>query len=993
MTVLEIERLVRRISDLLKQVGDPAIAPKLAEDFAAAGHAASLRLQQCEAMIKAGDRQQAIQLAETAPNLLDIVTMLEFSGSDNWRAYCQQNSLPAGDRIDARAVRALNECYAQGITTDHPLYAAYRSAVLSRNDEGALKALQSITRLNPTDANAASELSRLDSKVLAARLECLGNLVDRGDVALVVAEIEKIEAFGFKNQPGGDTWRKAQAIRCGSLLHEATVFKNESKWLDALAKLDFIHKLQDDFKVELPAASAKQLDFLESWAHAEQEKDKKEREFQSLVRELHIRIHQSEEKDTSARYVKLPELRDDYEALHKVWRALEGFTRPIPEDATASFRKRSALLEGEIARRTTIRRRIIVASVVAVLAVGGSLVWLVNRQMKARDFAAQLETAIAQRQSHTAERLIERVRTQDQDMLNSGRVNSTVAEAETFVNREHALLGSFETAFAKLPQQLSGEPDSARLAELSGSLALARNALNALAPDIKAENEPRLQTFEHQWQTFLADSSSAVNSSLGQWIAEAEKQCDQLDYRASLEKSTAQIATLSTLVQKIGECESGFTNYLAMRGDLLQRSVSVRGKFAAYDRELGKITGGMTALRKAHTIKDFSAGIALVASSEFSLSSNVMAASAVQSLNPNAETILRALLGATNAGTWSYIQKAQNSNFVPEAAMPAERKLLLQLNEDPAVGNVHVHYRFQLDPAGATNIEWITAGLLDDKTGWKQIKACSPSAYSSSGVFTDHTYGFFNGQYRLSPTQPVDHLVDLGNFKETDCFYSSGLQKVLPGGDSYAKPLLGVLDAIKDSNEGSPLFRAWLFLRLNDLMRLQPDAWGLTFCPSARSDEAQINKILAAPLNSGDWFVEAKGSAYGEKLEHFFASTRSVSYAKQAAGLLALAQAVSKSGLAYAGFIDLDGKPNFIENPPACELWGYNAARQQPVLLAMKIVKDNTPLREPALPLSPLFVLASPRNYYFSQAGLSAADPCLRNVLPPLFQEMPTQIP
>ena len=70
---------------------------------------------------------------------------------------------------------------------------------------------------------------------------------------------------------------------------------------------------------------------------------------------------------------------------------------------------------------------------------------------------------------------------------------------------------------------------------------------------------------------------------------------------------------------------------------------------------------------------------------------------------------------------------------------------------------------------------------LDDKVGWKQIKACSPSAYSSSAVFTDHTYGFFEGQYRLSPTQPVYRLIDGGNLKETDCYYSSGLQKSLAG--------------------------------------------------------------------------------------------------------------------------------------------------------------------------------------------------------------------
>jgi hypothetical protein len=991
MTLLETERLVRKISELLKQVGNPAVAPKLAEDFAAACHAANLRLQQCEAMIKAGDRQQAIQLAETAPNLLDMVTVLEFNGSDNWRGYCLQNSLPSGDTIDARCVRALNECYAQGITTDHPLYAAYRSAVLSRNDEDALRALQSIARLNPTDANAASELTRLDSKVLAARLQNLGNLLERGDAALVVAEIEKIEAFGFKNQPGGETWRKAQAIRCVSLLDEVAVLKSSSKWVDGLTKLDSIHKLQDDFKVELPAAGAKRLDLLESWARAEQAKAKTEREFQSSLAELRYRILQSEEKDTSARYVKLPELRNDYEALNKVWRSLEGFTRPIPAEAAVGFRKRSDLLEGEIARRTTIRRRIITAGVVVALAVGGLLAWGVNRQIKASAFAAQLQSAIAQRESHAAEKLIERVKTQDQDLLNSPRVNTAVAAAESFVNREHALLASFETAFAKLPQHLSGEPSSARLAELSGNLTGARNSLDALAPDMKAENQPRLQAFEQQWQDFLNEAGSAVNTSLGQWIAEAETQCAQLDYRASLEKATVQIATLSALVQKISQCESGFTNYLALRGDLLQRSALLHDKFAAYDHELAKITEGAAALHMAHTTKEFALAIAQIASSEFSISSNVVAASAIQSLNPDEGAFLRALLAMTNMSTWSYIQKAQNSDFVPETVMPAEKTVLQQLSNDPAVSNAHRHYRFQLDAEGATNVEWITAGALDDSVGWKQIKAWSPSAYLSRATFTDHTYGFFTGQYRLSPTQPVYHLSDLGNLKETDCFDSCGLSRVLSNGNTYTKPLLGVLDAIKDSQDGSPLFRAWLFLTLVNLMRLQPDAWGLTFCPSASLDDGELKQMLGDQLSSGDWFVEQKIRSYGGKTEQFFLSIRSISYTKQAAGLLALAQTVSKSGLAYVGFVGLDGKPNFIENPPSVELWGYSAGRQEPVLLEIKIDKNNTSLLEAALPLSPLFALGSPRNDYFSQTGLNPADPCFHNVLPPLFQRMPNQ--
>jgi hypothetical protein len=984
MTILETERLVRKISELLQQVGNLELAPKLAGDYAAACHATNLRLQQCEAMIKAGDRPQAIQLAETTPNLLDLVTVLEFRGADEWRGHCQQNTLPVADRIDARSVHALNECYAQGITTDHPLYAAYRAAVLSRNDEDALKTLQSITRLNPLDTNAASELSRLDGKVLAARLQHLGSSLEGAEPALLVAEIETIEAFGFKNKPDGEAWRKAQAIRCGVLLEETAKSRRASRWLDALAKLDFIHRLQNEFKVELSAATLKQLDELETWARGEQDKDRKEREFQSLLAELHHRIHQSEEKDTSARYVKLPELRDDYEAMHKVWRSLTDFTRPIPEDASSSFRKRSTLLEAEIARRTAIRRRTILGVSAAVLLIGGAVVWFVLGQMKVRDFVAQLRQAVEQRQAHTAEKLLERVRN-DGKLLNAGSVNAAVASAETFVSKERALLTNFEAAFAKLPQQLTGEPDASRLSVLADQLAMARIALNALAPDLKTENEPRLQAFEKQWQHYLSETGTVVNGLFDQWVSSGEKECRELDYRAPLEKTTMQLAALAVLVQKITDSESGFTNRLNLRSDLLQRAATVCAKFNTYDRELKKLDEGVAAIQKARTIKEFAAGISLISSSEFSGSPTAVAATAVQSLNASDETTLRILLGATNPSTWAYTGKTPAAKFIPEIAMPTERRIFEQLNSDPAVSGSHPRSRLLLDRDGTSSVEWITAGAFETSTGWKQIKAWTPSASAPSANFADHEYGYFDGQFKLSPTQPVYRVEQLGDRNETAIFNSVDLGKVSSGGSSYGKPLLEVLDSIKDSREGSPLFRAYLFLSLVDLMKLQPDAWGLSFCPAAMAHEAQIKSIVGGQLSSGDWFVPTKVNAYSEKLGQFFASVKNISYMKQSVGLLRLARAASKDGLQYVGFVGLDGKPNYIDNSAAGEVWGCSAVRKQPVLLAEKIGTDN-PLKEQAMPLSPLFALASPRNEYLTKAEVNPNDPCFGSALPPLFR-------
>src|SRR5262249_19839219 len=156
-----------------------------------------------------------------------------------------------------------------------------------------------------------------------------------------------------------------------------------------------------------------QLAELEKWTRAEQEKDRQNREFGALLNELQRQIQKSEEKDTSSRYVELPEMRADYEALHKVWRALTDFTRPIPEDATAAFRKRSGLLETEIARRMAVRRRTILAAATVALLIVAGLVWLVLGQMKARQFARDLKSAITDRQTRVAEHLLDTAHTTD----------------------------------------------------------------------------------------------------------------------------------------------------------------------------------------------------------------------------------------------------------------------------------------------------------------------------------------------------------------------------------------------------------------------------------------------------------------------------------------------------------------------------------------------------------------------------------------------------
>src|ERR1051326_2435511 len=107
-TIPELERLIRRIEDALDHPTASGGLQKLAADYHAVSRAAGTRLGQCASMIAAGDEHQALQLAETQPSLLDILTLLSFRRSPNWRALCRGENLPAPDAFDIKALHQLN---------------------------------------------------------------------------------------------------------------------------------------------------------------------------------------------------------------------------------------------------------------------------------------------------------------------------------------------------------------------------------------------------------------------------------------------------------------------------------------------------------------------------------------------------------------------------------------------------------------------------------------------------------------------------------------------------------------------------------------------------------------------------------------------------------------------------------------------------------------------------------------------------------------------
>jgi len=975
MTLLEIERLTRKISTLPSQGGSSDIANKLAGDFAAACRGANHRLQQCEAMIRAGERHQAIQLAETAPSLLDLVTLLEFGQADEWRRFCGKAGLPVAERIEGRCVQILNECYAEGIATDHPLYAAYRKAVLTRNDEAALVALQSITRLNPGDTNGQSELERLDAKVLAVRLQRLGTMLSSSEPQQVVEAVEAIEAVGFKARPKGEIWSRAGMIRCQYLLAHAESIQTTARWVEVLGLVELIRGIESELKFQLPSPDSDRLRRLEQWAHGEREKDRRNREFSALLLELQGQIQRSEEKDTAARSVGLPELREDYESLHRTWRALQDHARPVPETPAGAFRKRVALLESEIVRRTTLRRRSLVAASAAAVVLMVVLVWFGMARMRGQEFTSQLQAAMAKRETRGVEALLERVRTSDKGLIGQGSVGAAVAAADSFLAKERSFRVNYETAFAKLPVRLEEDADGAAVGTVADALREAKSAYEVLAADLKAEAEPKVSAFERRWKQFLLQRGVEIDALLQGAIESAEAEATRLDFRSRPEAAREHLASLSKQLEGIDRFESGFTNHVKLRSDLIQRAVSIRAKYRSYKGELQKIDDGLAALAKAQSPSDHASAVNLIASSEFSGAPEVAAAASVRSVDSSSERVLRSILGVTNSATWAFIKSARSTDLFPEIRMPAELDMRRRLIEDPAVNASHYRYRLWLSLLNNLSEEWITAGSLLQSGTWSEVMAWTVSKDADAATFSRKDYGYFGGQWKLSPTVPIQRLETLPQTREASAFGEVGLQQVWEAGNAYGGPMLGVLDKLGTSRNGSPVFRAFLFCALVEFMEFQPDAWGLSFCPSAKAQVAQIRAIVGGSIRSGDWFLPSKSARWGTALEESMVQAGAFSFLEQAVANLALARAVSQDGLRYVGFAGLDGRPVITIAPPPATIIGHAVDGKSVVRLTGS-----------AKPLSALFTTVLSPEDYLRNASLKSDSPSLLGALPPLFQ-------
>ena len=986
MNTIETERLVRRICSTLNGEGDQSMAPKLAEDFNTIYSSVSLRLEQCRNMIEAGAAAQAVQLAETSPNLLDMVTLLEFRQLDEWRQFCQKHGFPCRERVSARAVTALNDCYTRGITSQHPLYAAYREAVFAKNDEAALLSLKSIVRLNPADNNAASELVRLDAKILAERLNRLERYL-KSDETSALRELESIETFGFKTKISGKAWQRGQILRCGKLLQEAENLMLSGALANAVVQLDLLAQLQTDHSLQWPEEWPDRLERVRDWCHAESAARQKEEQFSELLEQFTNVILVCEQKEAQGKSRNIAELKSELAGLHKMHARLESFSRPVSENLVARFQQQSAKMQRKINRQSRTRVLLVAAGAGAAVLVLLTMSFVYLGLQRANTLTAEINKAVKNHQIRTLEVLLKQAG--QASWFRTEPLKLAVTAANTEITRQLNPLAKYESAFKELPQQFGDIKAFPQFATVVSNYNLARLANQELSKDLQNETQPKLEEFRSRWAGYCAQMLPAIKQQVDDQITRLEVNSTQSD-AAEIKQIRGNLLSAVPELQQLSQTITNLGVFVSLPPVLANRCASLLAKLQNTQSDLSKLDADVAALSQAKTIADYARLVAEIGSIPVHQSDYERAAQKakpVNDLKDSPENLARALFAGTNSILWQSLKQKQSINLTPAKVKSETRQRFIELMRDYAVNGNHHLYKLFFDEQSSRSQEWITSEALVTEPGWHVVQGWKLD--SLGGVeFHSLDYGYFGGKCMLTNQVAVFNLTDTSLAGITSTWGNSGFSKLINlRGMSYNQPPLKIADALCADTGGSPVFRAYLLRELVTIMAQQPEESGINFTPVLRTLPEQMRLLGVDQIHSGDWFVNSRVAALQPAIEKLFEKLKSVSYYQQGSRLVEAISQAAKSDFVFAGHVKPDGSPAWNETPANGTVWGYQDGKSEPALLYT--VRDGAVNAiNRALPLTPLLRFSGDLPALIANAGVRPDDPVYQGVLPPIFTSM-----
>ena len=920
----QVRKLIAQIRALLGE-NPPALAlDTLAAEYAHWREDASRRLEACSAMLARGSEHSALELAEAEPPLLDLVAELSFAEEPQWLALCASHGLATGPLLDMRTVSAMDAVYAKGLSPNSPLYHEYRSAVTSRDDAKALHIIRTITKVNPSDSNARSELDRMLNKLMHAKLEDLRAALAKHEdeaVAEIVEDLEQV-APAEKLAAQADYIRGLavrKRVRLAGAMHEVPAvlaemerLQQSGQWPQAAEKLQALDEQESSLGLTLDAAQAARRDAVRQYVAASLVDEQTQTRFIQAVEKLRIYGEQAATRCAGSSNLSLEEAKELQAKYDQFAHEVKRFGRQIPEPAASSIASSEKVIYGVAGgkRRAVLLRRGAVAAVV-VLLVGAVLAWY-TRSSQIQSYREQLGTLRTEGKVLAAQELIEKI--QQKTLLNvqsDPDLQASLADAGRWVAAQMELRDQADAQIASIEK---ADVRSAEPIALHTKWTAASKLVSTLAPELAPPLNERLGVLRRSFDSYYATVKAGQEAELRKALSEAEAKLAGISYDKPIRVAQQALLEARPLLEKLESAISHPVAALRPALDIITAGTDLLAKKKAFQLELDAIATSEAGIQTAHTLADYGSALNKLAAVRFRELS--IAQPVIKSL-PTAEEAAARLLTGGDVDAWKAVQndRGAGATLRPKDVRPEEVAMLLALRDDPNLVDVW---------------QWTLVSNGQVKNAWSRGKPRETIV----GGEKRYAGPLWNPDDRaLAPTFVEVKLPDRGAPVTVNGVALSGASQLITSlklgqmtdsaGKAWNVSMLEVLTQLAKSQTGSPLARGILMQQLGALTALRPFEWGRHYSPSLNADLARLESICQdRRLNTYEWMLPSTVARLEAKFSAFFSDIKGHDYFVEARRYRDLMTSVRDAGVRFAGYIDPDGKAHILpEAQSATELW------------------------------------------------------------------------
>lgn len=876
----------------------------------------SARLERIAIMLNKGSDYQALQAAEAEPPLLDLIAVLSFGGEKAWLDFCQAHQLAIAPKLDAKTVQALDRVYAQGITANHPLYKDFRAAVLSRENDKALRIVRTILKLNPSDENARSELQRLENKHCQELLHDLRSALKTDDEERIATLVEKIKCDVSTDKcatlaelPQAEGIRRAlrrrQAeIKIPELIAEAEKHAADADW-DAISRIcDVIIELQNTHGIILSGSSKISFEAFNTASQQKRSATERQRAFDRALSGFQAFAQEAETQLLTGMSRSLSQAATLDEHYIRRWRELESYGLPVSEEVLTKLRQSGQKIRAALEHAQQVLRTRMLMSAAALMIFLGCISMLAWHGWQARAYALDLSSYKARQLAEPAAKMTATLRAEYPLLLRWPYLRTKVEETEAWTAQGRYLLIQAEENLEALEANFIELKPSEALKRLEDSRAL----VSQLPVDLALRAQHRITILKTKLELMFATLRQSRATEVRQKL---EKISKTLKSDLSYEKPSAIVSVAAAkLDQQLAELEA-FTQpetpTLQLPADLETEIRSGRQRVLSFQTELRHLEEVKEATAKAATLQEYRNVLQRWHDIRFI---EAASANAVLLALPTEEQFLADLMTGGDLAMWKASRDDSSGVAMhPDITQDSDLRRLLALRDDLHLNGIWENVIVDHSTGRAQRSVWSSGPLIEARVGDKhqrwsgKVFDAHPEDASSAFIQTDFKKitignGSAQGQSVISSkpsyTGALIKKLQLDRMTDTN-------------GERFERSLLSSFDQLMADSTAPSLAKAYLMLELERLTDERPFAWGLHLCPSLRADLAELHRIIGDyPLRSEDWMLPKVKRQFGSELDLFFTNRAERAYEKEAQARRMLIMQVSSAGVRFGGFIDTD---------------------------------------------------------------------------------------